>query len=53
MKTQRILIALTVINLGLLLFQLTGMRRVEAVTPTSSRQAAPRRCSGQLARDRR
>jgi len=33
MKTQRILIGLTVINLGLLMFQLTGMQRVEAVTP--------------------
>jgi hypothetical protein len=41
MKTQRILIGLTVINLGLLMFQLTGMRSVEAVTPASGETASP------------
>ena len=40
MKTQRFLIALTVINLGILLFQLTQLRRVEAVTPASSEPGA-------------
>ena len=40
MKTQRTLIFLTVINLGLLMFQLTGMRRVEAVTPASGEAAS-------------
>jgi hypothetical protein len=34
-KIQRLLIALTVINLGILLFQLTQTQRVEAVTPAS------------------
>ena len=41
MKTQRILIALTVINLGMLMFQLTALRRVEAVTPASGETASP------------
>jgi hypothetical protein len=41
MKTQRILIGLTVINLALLMFQLTAMRRVEAVTPASGEAASP------------
>jgi len=34
MKTQRILIALTVLNLGLMVFLLTQIRRVEAVSPS-------------------
>jgi len=33
MKIQRILIALTVLNLGLMVFLLTQIRRVEAVSP--------------------
>jgi hypothetical protein len=33
MKVQRILVALTVLNLGLMVFLLTQIRRVEAVTP--------------------
>ncbi|HSB12263.1 MAG TPA: hypothetical protein VLM38_22440 [Blastocatellia bacterium] len=41
MKTQRILIGLTVINLGLLMFQLTGLRRVEAVAPAPGEAASP------------
>jgi len=39
MKTQRILIALTVINLGMLIFQLTGMRRVQAIAPEATSPA--------------
>lgn len=41
MKTQRILIALTVINLALLIFQVTGLRRVEAVVPADPASPAP------------
>jgi hypothetical protein len=41
MKTQRILIALTVINLGLLMFQLTGLRPVEAVAPAKGEALSP------------
>ena len=35
MKIQRVLIALTVLNLGLLVFLLTQIRRVEAVSPAN------------------
>jgi hypothetical protein len=40
MKIQRILIALTVLNLGLMVFLLTQIRRVEAVSPANGEASA-------------
>ena len=40
MKIQRILIALTVVNLGLMVFLLTQIRRVEAVSPANGEVSA-------------
>ncbi len=41
MKIHRLLIALTILNLGLLIFLLSQIRRVEAVAPSSSDAVSP------------
>jgi len=41
MKLQRLLIALTVVNLGLLLFQLTRAPQVQAVSPSPAEPGSP------------
>lgn len=41
MKTQRILIALTVLNLGLAMFLRSQIRRVEAVAPAAGASGSP------------
>ena len=41
MKIHRLLIALTILNLGLLIFLLSRITRVEAVAPSSSEAVSP------------